>query len=85
MSENPVAKGGPGRQKGATNLMGRTAKEAILHVFEEVGGVEGLKQWVLADEAHLKIFYMRIFPKLLPYQQRERQGSIVEALVVHFK
>ncbi len=55
-----------GRQKGALNKLSRGSKESIEFVFQELGGAEAMLTWVRADEAHLSIFYEKIYPKLLP-------------------
>src|SRR3954468_19529956 len=42
-------KGGPGHKKGAPNVLSRLSKDRIARVFEELGGVKGMYDWVRKD------------------------------------
>jgi hypothetical protein len=54
-----------GRKKGTPNIISRNAKEVFIQVFNEIGGVEKFKQWVLTDINTMTEFY-RLYSKLLP-------------------
>jgi hypothetical protein len=58
-------KGGPGRKKGAPNVLSRLSKDRIARVFEELGGVKGMYDWVRKDPKNEYAFYVHIWPKLL--------------------
>ncbi len=58
--------GNPGKPKGATNKVGRAAKEAIAYAFEEIGGPERLVAWIGEDKKNEHAFFTQIYPKLLP-------------------
>jgi hypothetical protein len=58
---------GAGRPKGATNKIPRVAKENIIRAFEDLGGVEGLVNWALADPKNQGDFY-KIYGRLLPIE-----------------
>ena len=53
---------GPGRPKGIPNKIGASAKDAVLQVFELMGGVPAYKKWAAENPTE---FY-RIHAKLLP-------------------
>lgn len=55
-----------GRPKGSQNKVSIAAKEAIEIVFDELGGVSGLKAWAQSDPQNERIFYGQIWPKVLP-------------------
>ena len=55
-----------GRPKGARNRITNEAKAALLMAFDKLGGVDRLVKWVDADPANETVFWMKIFPKLLP-------------------
>src|SRR3954469_9368200 len=61
-------KGGPGRRKGVPNILGHLAKPGIDKVFEELGGVEGMVEWVQSSSRNRYAFYVFVLPKLLPAQ-----------------
>jgi hypothetical protein len=58
---------GAGRPKGATNRIPRVAKENIIKAFEDLGGVEGLVAWAVADTKNRGEFY-KIYSRLLPIE-----------------
>ena len=62
----PASARGRGRPKGSRNRVTNEVKDAILEVFERLGGVDAMMEWVLADDANKAIFYGRIIPRLLP-------------------
>src|SRR3954462_11782210 len=58
-------KGGPGRKNGAPNVLSWLSKDRIARVFEELGGVKGMYDWVRKDPKNEYAFYVHIWPKLL--------------------
>jgi hypothetical protein len=63
MPFEPGQSGNPeGRKPGTQNKNTRALKEAILHVFEDLGGAEHLKTWAQQNQTE---FY-RIFARLTP-------------------
>lgn len=55
-----------GRPKGSPNKLTIEVKSMILEVFDKLGGVDGMVEWVRSDPANATIFYGRIIPKMLP-------------------
>jgi len=45
-----------------------TVKDAIEQVAERIGGVDRMVEWVQEDPANERVFWMSIYPKLLPVQ-----------------
>lgn len=58
---------GAGRKKGQPNKLSRAAKDAYAHVFDALGGAEGLLEWAQTDPANLRDFY-NWHTKLLPIE-----------------
>lgn len=54
--------GGPGRKPGSRNKWNRIAKDAIIEVFEELGGIDAMADWARENQTE---FY-RHFAKLIP-------------------
>lgn len=59
---------GKGRKPGSENKLTRTAKDAIAHAAEALGGADRLVDWAKEDPANEKAFWTVIYPKLLPLQ-----------------
>ena len=56
------------RPLGVPNAKSIRIRDAIQKVFEELGGAEGMKTWVKANDANKRIFYGQILPKMMPLQ-----------------
>jgi hypothetical protein len=56
---------GPGRPKGSKNKLSGIAKENIASVFDGLGGVKGMTDWVKASPRNKETFYRDIYPKIL--------------------
>lgn len=54
---------GPGRPRGSLNRWSKTSREAVLEVFENLGGVEAMTEWA---RKHPSDFYRGIYSRLLP-------------------
>jgi hypothetical protein len=54
-----------GRRKGTPNKNTAAVKEAIEQAFENIGGVPALVAWAKKNPT---LFYLHLFPKLLPLQ-----------------
>ena len=71
MSFEPMAVRRPktgGRVKGTPNKRRAMAREQIEEVFEKLGGTEAFARWVESNDETRKLFYVRIWPKLLSLQ-----------------
>ncbi|MDE1828613.1 MAG: hypothetical protein KGH65_05635 [Candidatus Micrarchaeota archaeon] len=55
-------KGNPGKPKGATNKMTRSAKEAFQIAFDELGGAAGLVKWAKTNPEDFYKLYARLIP-----------------------
>ncbi len=92
MEQKPAAKNGqerkdtrfkpgnPGKPKGATNLIPRTAKECFMQVFEALGGAEGLLAWVRKDKRNQATFYgfiARLLPSDLNITQEPQRPKVI--------
>lgn len=60
-----------GRQKGAVNLVGATAKENMLAVFTRLGGTHAMAEWARENQTE---FY-KIYGRLIPLEQHH-SGAI---------
>lgn len=54
---------GPGRPKGSLSRWSRASLDAVLEVFENLGGVAAMSEWA---RAHPTDFYRGIYTRLLP-------------------
>lgn len=61
----PFAKGNPGKPKGATHKLTRSAKEAFNYAFQRIGGAERLGEWAQENTTE---FY-KLFARLIPAEQ----------------
>ena len=57
-----------GRQIGTPNKLTTTVKDAIEQVAERIGGVDRMVEWVQEDPENERVFWVSIYPKLLPVQ-----------------
>ena len=69
-----------GRSKGTPNKMTQTAKDAIAHAAEELGGASRLVEWAKEDPSNEKVFWGTIYPKLLPLQLTGEGGGPVQVM-----
>ena len=64
MTERPKPPAaGKGRKPGSKNKAGSTAKDAILAVFEQLGGIPAMTQWALSNPEQ---FYTKLWAKIVP-------------------
>ena len=78
----PFPKGNPGKTKGTLNKVTRGIKDAITEVFndKDVGGVEGLKTWVLSDDKNREKLYdwmVKLCPKEVSVE------ATIDATITH--
>lgn len=73
-------KGNPGKPKGATNHVTRTAKEAIAIAADRLGGAERLVTWAQEDPRNESAFWSSIYPKLLPLQVTGEGGGPLQTI-----
>ena len=57
-----------GRKKGTLNKLTTSVKDAIEQVAERIGGVDRMVEWVQEDPENERVFWVSIYPKLLPVQ-----------------
>ena len=62
----------------------KPAREAIAEVFEALGGVEAMVDWVESDEANRKLFYSSVYPRLIPLKPSNVDQPAVRELIVRF-
>jgi hypothetical protein len=55
-------------QKGTLNKLTTSVKDAIEQVAERIGGVDRMVEWVQEDPENERVFWVSIYPKLLPVQ-----------------
>ncbi|MHB1091451.1 hypothetical protein [Thiobacillus sp.] len=55
-----------GRLPGSPNRMTSEVRDAILRVADDLGGPERMLSWAREAPENEKIFWSRIYPKLLP-------------------
>src|SRR4051812_3732636 len=70
-------RGGPGRRKGQPNVVSRLAKEGLAEVFQSLGGVEGMVEWVQSSARNRYAFYIHIFPRLLAAQNVDAAAAML--------
>jgi uncharacterized MAPEG superfamily protein len=51
-----------GRKKGASNKVGYGAKQNILQVFEDIGGVAQFADWAKENQTEFYKFYAKLVP-----------------------
>jgi len=68
-----------GRKKGTPDKFNGTVKEAVLEVFQKLGGVEGLYLWAAESASNKRIFYTA-FMKMLPREVHIANGDSPEDL-----
>jgi hypothetical protein len=47
-------------------------RDAIHEAFVRNGGVERLVAWIQEDPDHERMFYLRLLPRILPYQPKPK-------------
>lgn len=60
-----------GRQKGTPNKVSRIARENLIAVFEQIGGVQAMTSWAQAEPTE---FY-RLYARLLPVEHVGEGGT----------
>ena len=53
---------GSGRKPGVPNKMSATAKQNVIEVFEQLGGVDHMKQWAIDNPNNFYNIYAKILP-----------------------
>jgi hypothetical protein len=53
---------GPGRPPGSVNKIGKQAKENIIEVFNQLGGVEAMTKWARRNKGEFYRLYARLIP-----------------------
>ena len=77
LSKHGGRREGSGRKPGVPNKMSATVKQNVIEVFEQLGGVEHMKQWAIDNPNN---FY-NIYAKILP-TQTEISGADGSALPI---
>jgi hypothetical protein len=55
--------GGKGRPKGIPNKVSTSAREAVLQVFQEIGGVPAFSKWARENPTEYYKIHSRLLPK----------------------
>lgn len=74
-------KGNPGKPKGVKNKTTLAAKEAIAVAAEKLGGSARLVAWAKEDPANERIFWGKIYPKLLPLEVTGEGGGAIQIVL----
>ena len=53
---------GSGRKPGVPNKMSATVKQNVIEVFEQLGGIEHMKQWAIDNPNNFYNIYAKILP-----------------------
>ena len=53
---------GSGRKAGVPNKLSATAKQNVIEVFEQLGGVDHMKQWAIDNPNNFYNIYAKILP-----------------------
>jgi len=53
---------GSGRKAGVPNKLSATAKQNVIEVFEQLGGVDHMKQWAIDNPNNFYNIYSKILP-----------------------
>jgi len=53
---------GSGRKAGVPNKMSATVKQNVIEVFEQLGGIEHMKQWAIDNPNNFYNIYAKILP-----------------------
>jgi len=53
---------GSGRKPGVPNKLSATAKQNVIEVFEQLGGVDHMKQWAIDNPNNFYNIYAKILP-----------------------
>jgi len=77
LSKHGGRREGSGRKPGVPNKMSATVKQNVIEVFEQLGGIEHMKQWAIDNPNN---FY-NIYAKILP-TQTEISGADGSALPI---
>jgi len=54
---------GAGRKAGTPNKIPKTAKDNVVAVFEELGGIKAMAEWATSNKTE---FYRGVYPRILP-------------------
>jgi len=60
------------------NAVGKYARGAVLHAFEQIGGTEGLGQWA---ELNKDDFYTKLFPKIIARESEVQHVRSVDDIM----
>jgi hypothetical protein len=72
---------GRGRRKGSVNKTTATAKDAIAHAAEMLGGADRLGKWAAESPENERSFWGTIYPKLLPLQVAGENGEALGIVI----
>jgi hypothetical protein len=61
-----------GRQKGAKNTIGATAKENVIAVFTRLGGTAEMAKWAKANQTDFYRLYAKLIPQQIDLEITER-------------
>lgn len=70
-------KRGRGRPVGSINKVQQLARENLTALFDQMGGVDGMFEWVNQNDKNKYAFYVYIYPKILGVQGVQRPSGPV--------
>lgn len=69
-----------GRVKGTPNKVTALAKDTIAQAAHEMGGVDGLVNWIKKDEQNERAFWSTMYTKLIPVQHEGNNGGPIQLI-----
>ena len=83
----PFKPGEGGRPKGAVNKF-TSLKQSFLDAFEQTGGTEGLKKWIIENKRNRAMFYQmttKLFPQEVSHSGEIKTNDPLVIKIVHVK
>ena len=62
LSKHGGRREGSGRKPGVPNKLSATVKQNVIEVFEQLGGIEHMKQWAIDNPNNFYNIYAKILP-----------------------
>lgn len=84
MAGRPVGypKSGGGSRKGIPNKSTHDVREAILWAADQLGGKQRIVTWAQEDPQNERIFWDRLYPRLLPKEINANVAGTVQVKLI---